>query len=357
MSLSKLAGDSATLEIVNCILGEILPSANIDRLEPTLFPPPPSRASRNADLLQPLCQADHRASFIQIAANLFHGSTVDAVKSRTQFWMASLNTLMHTWYVMPRKPRFNHPVRQVRTRIGCSQSSFAKLIGCSSIAIQRIENGTLKLSAKLAHAIMEATGADPAQLRRGPQAKALDMMGKEFSKESFDFLKKVLPCTDNDLRLLLHKLISYSELLLIASQRGGKSKSHAVYSAVVDSLEKVAGDFKLKESILHFLREKDSVRKRIYRVSDLRKFPDYARILEFKDTKRYKADKLIPFTIPRGWIARYLLKEKPVLPIGADMKLRDAEYILDEERPIPEEIKEAVAQALYWEIVEFHREF
>src|SRR6266436_9735428 len=107
MSLSKLAGNSATLEIVNCFLGEILPPTDIDGLEPTLFPPPPSRASRHADLLQPLCQADNRASFIQTAANLFHGSTVDAVKTRRQFWMASLNTLMHTWYVMPRKPRFN----------------------------------------------------------------------------------------------------------------------------------------------------------------------------------------------------------------------------------------------------------
>ena len=38
-----------------------------------------------------------------------------------------------------------HPVRQVRTCLGYSQPAFAKLVGCSAIAIQRIENGTLKL--------------------------------------------------------------------------------------------------------------------------------------------------------------------------------------------------------------------
>ena len=88
-------------------------------------------------------------------------------------------------------------------------------------------------------------------------------------------------------------------------------------------------------------------------VSDLRKFPEYARILGFKDKKTYKAEKVIEFTIPQGWIQNYLLRAKPVLPHGADMKLRDAHYVLDFDRPIPPEIKEAVDQAEYWEIVSF----
>jgi hypothetical protein len=99
------------------------------------------------------------------------------------------------------------------------------------------------------------------------------------------------------------------------------------------------------------------VDKRIYRVSDLRKFPEYARILKFKDNKRYKPGKLIPFTFSRGWMRNFYLVERPVLPPGADMKLRDAHYILDDERPIPEAVKEAVSQALYWEIKEFRADF
>jgi hypothetical protein len=39
------------------------------------------------------------------------------------------------------------------------------------------------------------------------------------------------------------------------------------------------------------------------------------------------------------------------------MKMREAFYVIDNERPIPEIIKEAVAQALYWEIKEFRRNY
>jgi hypothetical protein len=39
------------------------------------------------------------------------------------------------------------------------------------------------------------------------------------------------------------------------------------------------------------------------------------------------------------------------------MKLRDAHYILDDEHSIPDIVKEAISQALYWEIKEFRADF
>ena len=258
---------------------------------------------------------------------------------------------------MPRKPRFVHPVRQVRTCLGHSQPAFARLVGCSAVAIQRIENGTLQLSTKLANSIMEATGADPVSLRAGLDARALDMLGHDYSRQSYESYKGVLPFNDDELRVLLRKLVQYCQLLLIASNRGSKFKSYVVNSAIQEALSKVADDFNLLSSIHSFLIENGSVDKRIYRVSDLRKFSAYARILGFKDNKRFKPDKRIPFSIPRGWMRDYYLVEKPVLPHGADRKLRDATYILDDERTIPETIREAVSQALYWEIIEFRTSF
>jgi transcriptional regulator with XRE-family HTH domain len=258
---------------------------------------------------------------------------------------------------MPRKPRFIHPVRQVRTCLGYSQPAFAKLIGCSAAAVQRIENDKLPLSRKLANSILEATGADPVTLRAGREAKAMDMMGKEYTKQSLEFYRGVLPCTEKELKFYLHKSIQYLELLLIASNRSNQIKTYAVNAAIQDSFQKIADDFSLEKPIHNFLIEKGSVDKRIYRVRDLRKFPEYARIVGFKDNKRYKPDKLIPFTIPRGWMRNYSLIAKPVLPHGADMKMRDAKYILDDERPVPEVIKEALSQALYWEILEFRSDY
>jgi hypothetical protein len=151
--------------------------------------------------------------------------------------------------------------------------------------------------------------------------------------------------------------MQYLELLLIASNRTNQIKTYVVNGAIQDSFQKIADDFNLEQAIHNFLIEKGSVDRRNYRVRDLRKFPEYARILGFKDNKRFKPDKVIPFTIPRGWMRNYYLNAKPVIPHGADMKLRNADYILDDERPIPPEVKEAYDQALYWEILEFRSDY
>jgi transcriptional regulator with XRE-family HTH domain len=255
---------------------------------------------------------------------------------------------------MPKKPQFIHPVRQMRTCLGRSQTAFAKMLGCSAIAIQRIENGSLELSAKLANAIMEATGANPASLRAGRTAKALDMAGKEYSKSSFDYYHKLLPCDEQEFRYLALSLWHYVQLMLIAANRANQLKMRAVFDEIQNSFAKIAEDFRLKDGIHNFLVENGHVDRRKYRVSDLRKFPDFARIIGFKDDKRFSPNKIIPHNRPKGWIPDYFLHETPVLPPDAEMKLApDARYIIDKERPIPEALKTIIDQALYWEIKEF----
>jgi transcriptional regulator with XRE-family HTH domain len=261
---------------------------------------------------------------------------------------------LHTWYAMPKKPLIDHPVRQVRTCLGHTQESFAKLVGCSAIAIQRIENGSLKLSPKMAYAIAEATNADPITLLKGSGTNSLDRFGSPYSKNSLELLKEVLPMTDAELQYYLHTLVKYMELLLIASSRAGRFKTYGVNAAIQDAFEKLANDFDLVPSIRSFLIEKASVRKRKYRVCDLRKFPVYAKIIGFEDKKSYRPTTILEFTIPHGWIDNYYIHEKPELPPGADIKLRgDASYIIDGDRPIPKHIQEAVNQATYWEIRDF----
>lgn len=259
---------------------------------------------------------------------------------------------------MPRKPKFKHPLRRVRECLGYTQAGFSKLIGCSPITVQRIENGSLRMSQKLAYVIMEATGAEPQRLQEGGDQIALDMQGKEYSRASYDFQKKVLPVTDDEVQLLTQKLLSYSQLLLIASRRGTKFKTRAVFAEIIDALQKVACEFGLKEGINAFLVEQGYVDKRAYRVKDLRKYPAFARIVGFTDDKRFSPDKVITFLRPRGWIPEYFLHETAVLPPDVEMKLRpNSEYIIDDERPIPDELKKIVEQALYWEIKEFHPSF
>jgi hypothetical protein len=228
------------------------------------------------------------------------------------------------------------------------------MVGCSTVTIQRVENGSLNLSAKLANAILEATGADPVSLRSGRSARALDMSGAEYSKSAFEFYQKVLPADDREFRHCALTLSHYIQLMLIASNRANQWKMRAVVAALQNSFHKIAADFQLEDGIHRFLTENGHVDKRRYRVSDLRTFPDFARIIGFKDDKRFSLDKLVPYDRPKGWIPDYFLVENPFLPPDADMKLRpNADYILDNERPIPAALKEIIDQALYWEIKEF----
>lgn len=160
--------------------------------------------------------------------------------------------------------------------------------------------------------------------------------------------------TEDELRYYLDSPIRYLELLLIASNRAGKFKVYGINEAAQRAFQKMADDFGLGPSIQRFLLEQGHVRKRKYRVADLRKFPDYGRLIGFQDQRRYRPDKVIAFTIPHGWIDHYCLHESPVLPPGADWKLPgNTLYVLDFDRPIPEVVREAVEQALYWQIKSF----
>jgi transcriptional regulator with XRE-family HTH domain len=255
---------------------------------------------------------------------------------------------------MPKKPQIDHPVRQVRTALGLTQAAFANRIGCSAIAVQRIENGSLRLSPKLAYVIAEATAADPELLLKGPGAKAVDRLGMPYTKASLELLKAILPMTPEELAYHRDSHARYVELLLAAAERAGKFKAYGITAALQQAFAKLAEDFDLVPSIHSVLVERGSVRRRKYRVEDLRKFPDYARLLGFKDQKGYRPAKVIEFTLPHGWIDSDYLMEEPVLPPGADMKLNGrADYLLDFDRPIPKEIEEAFAQALYWKINAF----
>jgi len=66
VDLGKLSGAGAAVEFINRFLGEILPSGNVDRLEPALLSPAPRRAWRHPHLLQPSGEADYRRAGVGV---------------------------------------------------------------------------------------------------------------------------------------------------------------------------------------------------------------------------------------------------------------------------------------------------
>lgn len=59
---------------------------------------------------------------------------------------------------MPRKPKFDHPLRHIRKAANLTQEQFAKLLGISKDTIQSIENDRLKMSSELALKVRHQTG-------------------------------------------------------------------------------------------------------------------------------------------------------------------------------------------------------
>ena len=66
INLGKFTGAGAAVELINRFLGEILPSGDIDGLEPTSFAPAPTSACRHPHLLQPSRQADDCRAGVRI---------------------------------------------------------------------------------------------------------------------------------------------------------------------------------------------------------------------------------------------------------------------------------------------------
>ena len=60
VNLGEVASSRPAREFVDCFLGEILPSGDVDSFEPALLAPSPRSAGRNAGVRQPLLQADNR---------------------------------------------------------------------------------------------------------------------------------------------------------------------------------------------------------------------------------------------------------------------------------------------------------
>src|SRR5260370_26501473 len=74
--VGKLTRACSAVEFVNCFLGKILPSGDVDRREPALFSPAPSSAWRYPNLLQPSGEADDCRAKVRIRFAVrfnFHG--------------------------------------------------------------------------------------------------------------------------------------------------------------------------------------------------------------------------------------------------------------------------------------------
>jgi DNA-binding XRE family transcriptional regulator len=133
--------------------------------------------------------------------------------------------MMRSIFSMPKKPRFNHPLRKVRKAIGMSQAEFARLVRCSTPTIHAIENGLLRISPILEARIHVETGANTQELVKCKKGKSLDQDGQPYTNEFYQRWKTRKANYDNsaalkDFEALLEDALRLGKLseVLIAAQ-------------------------------------------------------------------------------------------------------------------------------------------
>lgn len=85
-----------------------------------------------------------------------------------------------------RKSAIRHPLKRVRSIIGIDQRTIARRVGCSVVAIKRIEQGTLALSRPLADKLEAALGVSAAYLRHGKASQPPKTpKGEPFTADTF----------------------------------------------------------------------------------------------------------------------------------------------------------------------------
>lgn len=85
-----------------------------------------------------------------------------------------------------RKSAIRHPLKRVRSIIGIDQRTIARRVGCSVVAIKRIEQGTLALSRPLADKLEAALGVSAAYLRHGKASQPpTTPKGEPFTADTF----------------------------------------------------------------------------------------------------------------------------------------------------------------------------
>jgi transcriptional regulator with XRE-family HTH domain len=95
---------------------------------------------------------------------------------------------------MARKPAMRHVLADVRLRAGLSQAKLAKLLGCSLVTVQRIEQGKLGLSEGLATKAQKLFDVSAGWLlANDPTQLAVTPRGDMWTKDFYELTSQELP--------------------------------------------------------------------------------------------------------------------------------------------------------------------
>jgi transcriptional regulator with XRE-family HTH domain len=158
---------------------------------------------------------------------------------------------------MPRPVRVKSRIRDLRAIIGKTQREFALSIGISPIALNRIENGTLRLSRRVAFKIVFETRVDPRCLY-GKLRTLRTQAGEPYTLEFYNKWKDVSFFQDEQLKQeasmwATEWIGGWADILFRASVLGYRKQMWQVCIEILDTLERCRIDFNLARPIAAIL--------------------------------------------------------------------------------------------------------
>lgn len=296
--LGELARSGAAREFVNCFLGEILPPADVDRLEPTLFAPSPRRAMSHANPFQPFVQADNRSrtkgTICCISTPLIISQSIDSKLVSASWRDLQFSGFLGHMRPMPKKRKVKNNLTRIREGMDLSIPDFARRLGVSASIIKKLEAGNRTLSQDLSARIFAETGI---MLFSAPEEEPL-----EYTKEMHREWKKEVLFDPKSIKIAERIIMKLVELMMAASVRPGVEKSYVVFSELIQAIERVKNEFRMEKHIDAKLRDRQATEMKLYTVRELRHNSLWAQQVGFKDDPKLKDDEQLPLAKTVGWL-------------------------------------------------------
>lgn len=154
---------------------------------------------------------------------------------------------------MPRKPKFKHPIRQVRETVSralghtISQAAFAKMVGTSEATIHSVEMGRLDVSQELASKVGAAFLIDTKTLRK-KTGKPKTFAGRPFTEDCYR--RASIPPTPAEAKMIILDMGLLAAKVIQAACSPEKNRQRSVAVSLTMSLVNIIEEYGLRKAFL-----------------------------------------------------------------------------------------------------------
>jgi DNA-binding XRE family transcriptional regulator len=150
---------------------------------------------------------------------------------------------------MPRKPTHRSIVRDIRVVLGLTQTALAKRLGTTTITINRIENGSLKISRRLALRLSWSTGVKYQDIVTNAPGRPQTWHGELRGDRLDELDQKARNLSAEQLGTIIDDVKYRAELILKAVLADAPRKLWSLDAAIQTAFDGLEEEFGLRRSV------------------------------------------------------------------------------------------------------------